>query len=124
MVFRHYGFLYRRGIGDGFGRGYTGKPLDAGAEELEVGFAVDAVAIPVNCTFRQVIAQRVQSRLAGAQRILCGTLLSDIVEHQHDAKQVANLVPDGRRAVLDRYLTRSEERRVGKECRSRWSQYH
>ena len=22
------------------------------------------------------------------------------------------------------YLTRSEERRVGKECRSRWSPYH
>src|SRR2546430_6820801 len=27
------------------------------------------------------------------------------------------------RAVLERY-TRSEERRVGKECRSRWSPYH
>ena len=25
--------------------------------------------------------------------------------------------------VID-YLTRSEERRVGKECRSRWSPYH
>ena len=28
---------------------------------------------------------------------------------------------DGRRHV---HLTRSEERRVGKECRSRWSPYH
>src|SRR6266513_1202898 len=26
--------------------------------------------------------------------------------------------------VLDRDLERSEERRVGKECRSRWSRYH
>ena len=26
--------------------------------------------------------------------------------------------------ALDRYLDRSEERRVGKECRSRWSPYH
>src|SRR3989454_11641316 len=26
--------------------------------------------------------------------------------------------------VVDRALTRSEERRVGKECRSRWSPYH
>ena len=25
---------------------------------------------------------------------------------------------------LSDYLTRSEERRVGKECRSRWSPYH
>ena len=35
----------------------------------------------------------------------------------------------GRQAVADfirdnRALTRSEERRVGKECRSRWSPYH
>src|SRR2546426_12725012 len=28
------------------------------------------------------------------------------------------------RAALDRLQTRSEERRVGKECRSRWSPYH
>src|SRR2546425_13021893 len=27
-------------------------------------------------------------------------------------------------AALRRYLLRSEERRVGKECRSRWSPYH
>ena len=27
-------------------------------------------------------------------------------------------------AVADIYLSRSEERRVGKECRSRWSRYH
>ena len=25
---------------------------------------------------------------------------------------------------MDWHLTRSEERRVGKECRSRWSPYH
>src|SRR5579872_7634421 len=28
------------------------------------------------------------------------------------------------RAVCHRHRTRSEERRVGKECRSRWSSYH
>ena len=27
-------------------------------------------------------------------------------------------------AALDAGLSRSEERRVGKECRSRWSPYH
>src|SRR2546422_7697876 len=32
----------------------------------------------------------------------------------------ASLVPDGD----NRYHSRSEERRVGKECRSRWSPYH
>src|SRR5258705_504179 len=30
----------------------------------------------------------------------------------------------GGKAVLTRGRTRSEERRVGKECRSRWSPYH
>jgi len=28
------------------------------------------------------------------------------------------------RQTLERFLPRSEERRVGKECRSRWSPYH
>jgi len=26
--------------------------------------------------------------------------------------------------AVDKYVSRSEERRVGKECRSRWSPYH
>ena len=26
--------------------------------------------------------------------------------------------------ILEEYVLRSEERRVGKECRSRWSPYH
>ena len=35
-------------------------------------------------------------------------------------------MPKGRYAIMRRYmpLKRSEERRVGKECRSRWSPYH
>ena len=34
-------------------------------------------------------------------------------------------LPDGDRGVREIVrTTRSEERRVGKECRSRWSQYH
>src|SRR5687767_5493368 len=31
---------------------------------------------------------------------------------------------EGRPAIFDRNCNRSEERRVGKECRSRWSPYH
>ena len=27
-------------------------------------------------------------------------------------------------SIIEKDLTRSEERRVGKECRSRWSPYH
>src|SRR2546422_6238586 len=32
--------------------------------------------------------------------------------------------PDSQAAVLEGTTSRSEERRVGKECRSRWSPYH
>ena len=41
---------------------------------------------------------------------------------------LAQEIIDGRRITreddLSYFLTRSEERRVGKECRSRWSPYH
>ena len=35
----------------------------------------------------------------------------------------ANMLTDFE-ILFDQLLTRSEERRVGKECRSRWSPYH
>src|SRR2546426_8959564 len=52
---------------------------------------------------------------------------------EHVPYRGVQLSPQGRRAalrmirrhrILELYLTRSEERRVGKECRSRWSPYH
>src|SRR5215813_15205196 len=36
----------------------------------------------------------------------------------------AVLLGDAGRDVAERHQLRSEERRVGKECRSRWSRYH
>ena len=45
----------------------------------------------------------------------------DLTDHQADWLYVSNLA--GNMEILDK-LTRSEERRVGKECRSRWSPYH
>ena len=38
-------------------------------------------------------------------------------KHQHTIVESSSLVPDNP-------TVRSEERRVGKECRSRWSPYH
>src|SRR5690348_16134187 len=37
---------------------------------------------------------------------------------------VNRLKAEGDRTAADLFLTRSEERRVGKECRYRWSPYH
>src|SRR3712207_9473981 len=42
-------------------------------------------------------------------------------------RELSGVVADGRPAGVDpvgRHHLRSEERRVGKECRSRWSPYH
>ena len=45
-----------------------------------------------------------------------------------DTGELVDVMPDlDDDALVDMYrkvLTRSEERRVGKECRSRWSPYH
>src|SRR5258708_2302024 len=41
-----------------------------------------------------------------------------------DLVEIAPYVLDSQDAVLEQYAMRSEERRVGKECRSRWSPYH
>ena len=35
-----------------------------------------------------------------------------------------NTSEDNAKEVADALISRSEERRVGKECRSRWSPYH
>src|ERR1043165_5187178 len=48
-----------------------------------------------------------------------GTVAGDI----RHAKLCSEMV-DYLRRGLDELFARSEERRVGKECRSRWSQYH
>ena len=46
-------------------------------------------------------------------------LLNDVLlNYVHDSVTIT----DGRGILLN--LCRSEERRVGKECRSRWSPYH
>src|SRR5260370_41189619 len=40
------------------------------------------------------------------------------------ASQRFDIVAKAERPVSDKQLMRSEERRVGKECRSRWAPYH
>ena len=44
------------------------------------------------------------------------------------SKKMKNVQKDKLKSISEKYinavLTRSEERRVGKECRSRWSPYH
>ena len=44
--------------------------------------------------------------------------------HTHDGTHPHHHSHAQTKAVLNRLSRRSEERRVGKECRSRWSPYH
>ena len=52
------------------------------------------------------------------RRVLCDIIDTDI------RFQVADRAKDGLEAFDLLSRNRSEERRVGKECRSRWSPYH
>ena len=47
-------------------------------------------------------------------------MLSVVVPTFNEGKNIRNLVTQ----INDALKGRSEERRVGKECRSRWSPYH
>ena len=69
-------------------------------------------------------------------RFFCGMQLITVLEHRLKVgsivteEELSELQFEGeKRTALDKALThisvsRSEERRVGKECRSRWSPYH
>ena len=71
----------------------------------------------------------------GAKRVVSARELSleeikEIREHIPDEMEIetfmhgAMCISYSGRCLLSSFLTRSEERRVGKECRSRWSPYH
>src|SRR5215469_874065 len=57
-----------------------------------------------------------------------GSVAAEVVDTDADDRLVRYLVPspDGRLALLAEFTMdgETEERRVGKECRSRWSPYH
>src|ERR1035437_4340255 len=53
--------------------------------------------------------------------------LSKIQENEELARRLTDILPEAFAVVKNacrRLCGRSEERRVGKECRSRWSPYH
>ena len=94
-------------------------------------FVVQSTSSPVNSNLMELLIMIDAMRRASAGRINAvipyyGYARQDRKARARDpitAKLVANLITA---AGADRVvtLTRSEERRVGKECRSRWSPYH
>ena len=62
-----------------------------------------------------------------AEKVLEDTIQSVISQTYHHVEYIIvdGASKDGTLSIIDRYRSRrSEERRVGKECRSRWSPYH
>ena len=53
-----------------------------------------------------------------------GHLTDAVRENIHSLASDLVVIPAGMTSVLQPLDIRSEERRVGKECRSRWSPYH
>ena len=43
---------------------------------------------------------------------------------EQTVRKMRDYLPEGKTAAARTLVARSEERRVGKECRSRWSPYH
>ena len=93
--------LGSRGIGLVYGGGSVGLMGIAADAALEAGGEVIGV---------------ITEQLMGAEVGHQGLTTMEVVPTMHDRKARMCDLADG--------FVRSEERRVGKECRSRWSPYH
>ena len=56
--------------------------------------------------------------------ILCAFVSAQLYQHEVESYCTNRDHAIGKLALQARHIPRSEERRVGKECRSRWSPYH
>src|SRR5258707_12942091 len=81
-------------------------------EGFKAAIAADVKAIVLICEGRTFIAGADISEFGGASK---GASLFDVQAMMEDSPKPVVAAIHG---------TRSEERRVGKECRSRWSPYH
>src|SRR2546430_6367018 len=73
------------------------------------------------CFLRLSVLENLQIAVLEGDFVRCGFVRSRAVTQACAAMSRA---PGGQTADLHERIERSEERRVGKECRSRWSPYH
>src|SRR5256885_8758279 len=71
------------------------------------------------------VAENARKKLSAknADLIVANDVIAEGAGFDHDTNIVTLFSRDGRDLALPK-MSRSEERRVGKECRSRWSPYH
>src|SRR5579872_7631901 len=98
---------------------------DVGAEVMKIE-AVDGETMRIRPPVRNGCSSLFGQLNAGKKSIVLDLKSPEALEVVlHLVKSVDILVENFRPGVMRRLkLDRSEERRVGKECRSRWSPYH
>src|SRR5258708_23610743 len=79
---------------------------------------VQTCALPISSCWRREVGLT-----AAHLRYLLDKLHQSIIRRQHEGID-QHTRPFTLRNFFERLADRSEERRVGKECRSRWSPYH
>ena len=92
----------------------------------EKKFAEDALRIMRCLRFSSVLGFETEKNTAKCCHEMRSSL-SSVSRERIAAELIKTLCGDNVMSVLGEYpdvTTRSEERRVGKECRSRWSPYH
>src|SRR2546430_15161744 len=91
---------------------------------IAIGLAEEGADVAVNYVSNEVAAQEVFDQIAklGRRGVLARADVGDYPDTYRMAQQV--LKEFGHLDILVNNAGRSEERRVGKECRSRWSPYH
>ena len=102
-------------------KGYNGKKL---TQDLMAGLTVAAVALPLALAFGVSSGADAASGLVTA--IVAGIVIGILSGASYQISGPTGAMAAILLSVSAKYgiTGRSEERRVGKECRSRWSPYH
>src|SRR5437899_9035514 len=101
------------------------------ASDAELGRQGGSFDLPVRAHRRDLIelikclnSQDVLTRVDGDEQHFLASRQHDVLYNINSAALAALLNARRGPSTIRAQSTRSEERRVGKECRSRWSQYH
>src|SRR5256886_11435737 len=95
---------------------FAGKPIDW--EELEESLIRADLGVPMTSRIIKTLQEREAWSLMGINDVV------KIVRQEISRVLPANSATIQPLAGKPNVILRSEERRVGKECRSRWSPYH
>ena len=104
--------------------------MKIGRVELASPFVVAPMAGMTDSAFRRLVKRQGGCGLVVTEMVSSEGLVRGIdrtleyAEYTHEERPIAIQIFGGDPEKMAAAAQRSEERRVGKECRSRWSPYH